>query len=800
MCLKFVGSRNKVPLRENLRRWIRMWGVGLMLVWIPWLPLAQPASEVQPWMDGDDQPFRWAPMQEASRSLVLHLTDEIHYAFDTVNLRPHTVWQGKGLELYGPPYTHHKKPFLARKQGVELWGLPPLVPWFVEFDPGMATGKGVLYQQFRALHTVDARPTLMYDLFLPSQRTLRVQIQPRVEVMGGLSVVVQRFEISATDEPLTHFLLAEMGKVLQGDELARSSQAVLVKRDKDFIVTWHRGLEGLKLQSTEVDADYDEDFITEENTESGSESVRIQGKQSRAYLRIPPQSAAFKFETLTAVIDDLDSWGRLAGIILQDKILPQNPKPGSAEPMSRDQGKRLVADPEFPERKGGDASWVIEPFPVPAEADLLVGGMDWTSDGDLAICTWTGDVYLIKNATGPVAGATYHRFARGLNEPLGLKVHQDKIHVVQKNGLYRLEDVNSDGLADLYVCLNNSWGYTGNYHAYAFGPVIDDTGAFYVFTCGQRGRWDVPFVGWAMQISPDGNHLRGYASGLRVPNGVGFFGPDQDLFVADNQGNWVGTCKFSHVKEGHFYGFPSGQPAPREQYENPVSFTPPAVWLPRSLSPSASDFVEIKDDRFGPYKGQVIMGDFQKGHLMRIQMEKVNGEWQGAVWPFLKGFMGAVNRMVFGPDGHLYVGGCKRTWSTPAPMEYALERVSYTGELPFEVHSVQVQKTGFKLTFTQPVSVARAEDPENYIVTQFNYKYHQPYGSPEFDHEGNPDASTEIKVTGVDVSSDQRSVTLTLEGLKTGYVTSVRAYGLANEKRERLRNDTFYYTLNHFPE
>ena len=34
---------------------------------------------------------------------------------------------------------------------------------------------------------------------------------------------------------------------------------------------------------------------------------------------------------------------------------------------------------------------------------------------------------------------------------------------------------------------------------------------------------------------------------------------------------------------------------------------------------------------------------------------QVNGEWQGCVWPFAKGFYSGVNRLSFGPDGKLYM-------------------------------------------------------------------------------------------------------------------------------------------------
>src|SRR5439155_2587612 len=143
----------------------------------------------------------------------------------------------------------------------------------------------------------------------------------------------------------------------------------------------------------------------------------------------------------------------------------------------------------------------------------------WLTNGDLAVCTWPGEVYIVEKAQGPVEKAIYRRFARGLNEPLGLKVVHDQIYVVQKCELTRLRDTDGNGEADLYETINDAWGFTGNYHSFAFGPAMDPADNFYLFLAGQRGRWNVPYVGWCVKISSDGGKLEGLCSGLRAPNG-----------------------------------------------------------------------------------------------------------------------------------------------------------------------------------------------------------------------------------------------------------------------------------------
>src|SRR5207244_4728 len=176
--------------------------------------------------------------------------------------------------------------------------------------------------------------------------------------------------------------------------------------------------------------------------------------------------------------------------------------------------RRFPGDRTFHRPASRVDAYRIEHFPGPKQIDLLVGGMDWLSNGALAVCTWPGQVYLIEKALGPVEEATYRRFASGLNEPLGLKVINDQIYVAPHCELTRLAATDGDGEADLYETLGDDWGFSGNYHAFAFGPALDQATNFYVFLAGQRGRWNVPYVGWCVEVSPAGGKLEGFCSGL----------------------------------------------------------------------------------------------------------------------------------------------------------------------------------------------------------------------------------------------------------------------------------------------
>jgi len=207
-----------------------------------------------------------------------------------------------------------------------------------------------------------------------------------------------------------------------------------------------------------------------------------------------------------------------------------------------------------------------------------------------------------------------------------------------------------------------------------------------------------------------------------------------------------------------------------------------------------------EDDRFGPFKGQLIVGDWKNANLMRVTMEQVNGEWQGTVWPLVTGFGSGVNRFAFGPDGKLYVGGCKNgAWAALGPYEASLDRVSWTGKKPFEVLDVNALPDGFKLTFTQRVDLETAADAQSYDVLQYRYDYHQKYGSPEIGHDGKPNSHTTLEVVKAEVAKDRMSVKIRVKGLREGFVTVIRPLDVENEKGDYLWHDEFYYTLNALP-
>lgn len=756
------------------------------------------SAPVTPHYDPPDQPFRMAPMPQSTRSIVVPLATNLHLAFDTALLRTHTVWSGKGLALLGPQYGLPKSPFISTNDATVLWTMPPVFPWAVGKMPDKDETK--LPREAARFRFSASGSDLSVSYHLPGFVTANEVIGPATNLNHGVRRIIS---VGGTKEEVWFLAHAEKG---HAELISKSPAVAVIERARDVLLVNLFGTKEAELHVLEKQVNYEVETATEIGAEKGHPKHRVAGAEARVYVRI--LASARGATGVSAFWLGTEVLPSKAAALARLRANPENYKPmeevAPGTPLWPTATFHLVKLAGGPTARLSQAStphFRAEAFPLPKEANLLVGGMDFLPNGDLALCTWAGEVWIVEGAQGATAAAKYRRFARGLAEPMGLAVRDGKIYVGTKQALYRLTDTDGNGEADLFECLNQSWGYTGSYNAFVYGPVFDKAGNFILANAGHSGRWDAPYMGWGIRISPDGTKLDAICSGFREPNGIGTFGPDRDVFVSENQGQWMAACKLNHVTPGKFYGHPSAWPAPQEEYGKHTRFDPPAVWFPYKLARSTTGIVEITDDRFGPFKGQLMVGDFQNAIVTRVQLEKVNGEYQGAVWPFLKQFQSGVNRLAYGPDGKLYVGGCMapRSWTAVAPLEFALERISYTGKLPFEVKAVHALRDGFELTFTQPVEPKAAADPESYDVTQYGLKYHAKYGSPEFDHDGKENAATVIKVAGATISPDKLKVRLKLEGWKTGYVTMVRSLDVKNAGGDSLVNDTFWYTLNQLP-
>jgi hypothetical protein len=117
-------------------------------------------------------------------------------------------------------------------------------------------------------------------------------------------------------------------------------------------------------------------------------------------------------------------------------------------------------------------------------------------------------------------------------------------------------------------------------------------------------------------------------------------------------------------------------------------------------------------------------------------------------------------------DGQLYVAGLKG-WQTDGAKDSCFQRVRYTGATVCVPNELHVTDRGITIGFTSPLDTASAGDLQNYSIEQWNYRWTQSYGSGEYkvsDPQAKGHDAVEIK--SVAVSTDEKRVTLAIEGLK----------------------------------
>ncbi|RMG36447.1 MAG: hypothetical protein D6725_10565 [Planctomycetota bacterium] len=457
--------------------------------------------------------------------------------------------------------------------------------------------------------------------------------------------------------------------------------------------------------------------------------------------------------------------------------------------------------------------YVIEPLPIPKDAYLEASALCELPGGRIAVASRRGEIYIIENAVhGPIEKARFTRFAHGLHEVLGLAYRDGWLYVVQRPEVSRLKDEDGDGRADVFETVVDNWGITGDYHEYAFGSQFDREGNLWVVLC-LTGSFSsqAPFRGWCVRVTPDGKMIP-TASGIRSPGGIGM-NHLGDMFYTDNQGPWNGTCSLKHLVPGSFQGHPAGNrwyeltnaigPRPKDpqsgsriaiEAERIPQYVPPAILFPyKKMGQSASGIAcDLSGGKFGPFPTQLFVGDQTFSTVMRCYLEKVNGRYQGVCFPFLEGFGSGTLPVLITRDGVMFVGGTNRGWGSRGNKPYSLERVTWTGKVPFEVHEIHARPDGFELTFTKPVDPQSAGDPKSYALQTYTYIFQASYGSPEVDH-------TTPEILSATVAGDRRSVRLVIDGLKRGHVHEFHLDGVRSAEGRALWHREAYYTLNEIP-
>ena len=490
-------------------------------------------------------------------------------------------------------------------------------------------------------------------------------------------------------------------------------------------------------------------LVADSSTEAivvGSSAVSLTKKNGNRILIVPPHEKPIRVKLMIVPNEVIPA---VADSIRQSAGEMEHP----SEMIKQD----FARWPHIIETKGSTTEsggpYVIDtitiPFDNPYRALMFTSGHDFFRDGSAAVCTVHGDVWVVEGIDRQLTKLTWKRYATGLFQPLGLKIVNDKVHVIGRDQITRLHDRNNDGEADFYENFNNSLFVSPNTHDYVTCLDTDPRGNFY-FIHGKTG---------VMRVSADGSQIDQVADGFRNPNGMAV-GPDGTITAAPQQGQWTPESSIIVVKEGGYYGFRG----PRITSDRPTGWDLPMCFIPRKMDNSGGAQVWVTDDRWGPLEGKMLHLSYGQCRILLALSENVDGVTQGGTTQLLttpQDFESGIMRGRFRPqDGQLYVSGL-RGWQTRSIRDGCFQRVRYTGESVSLPVAVKTFTNGIKLTFAEPLQIETARDPDNFFVTQWNYRWSSEYGSPEFSVANpNQQGRDEVPVVSSTLQDDGYSVFL----------------------------------------
>jgi putative heme-binding domain-containing protein len=395
-------------------------------------------------------------------------------------------------------------------------------------------------------------------------------------------------------------------------------------------------------------------------------------------------------------------------------------------------------------------------------------GFDFFPDGrQAAICSWDGDVWLVRGVDRPEQGLVWQRIASGLFQPLGLKIVRDQIYVACRDQIVILRDTNGDRETDFYENFNNDHQVTEHFHEFAMGLQTDAAGNFY-YAKGARHALPalVPQHGTLLGVSADGLRTEILANGFRAPNGV-CLNPDGTWFVTDQEGHWTPKNRINLItKAGGFFGNFWGYHDVRDPGDD--AMRQPVVWITNAMDRSPAELIWVNSDAWGPLKGTLLNTSYGYGMLYTVPHETVDGQMQGGVCPLpLRPFPTGIMRVRFHPqNGQLYACGMF-AWAGNQTEPGGFYRIRYTGKpvhLPIGLHARQ---DGMQIKFSGTLDPQSAGNAANYAVQIWSIRRSANYGSDHYDE-------TPLTVTHAALSADGRTVTLQIPQIKPTWCMEIK--------------------------
>ena len=670
--------------------------------------------------------------------------------FDTELLRYSSGWSGDFIRFDPARFGLIQIPSAG---GEEYFGTRAIPGWSADksfVDPRPRAPWGNLPRErghYRGLRVQGQRVVLEYSV---DGTTIRDS--PWFEGSGSLASFTRTVQVGPRDKPLS-FVVCSM--IEPAPETAKDADRPTAN---DILIAQSAGFASAWLE-----------------TEPGTIAVATTSRSSEIELWATPQgeiaatiapsdrTREFKFLIWSGDYDDLRPFVGFAR-----KSPPAEDLNALSTPGAGRWPERIVTQGRLGD---GENGYVVDtltlPFDNPYLALFFTSGLDFFSNGDAAVCTVHGDVWRVRGVDESLAELRWNRFATGLFQPLGLKIVADRVYVLGRDQITRLEDENEDGEADHYVNFNNDGEASLNTHEFATCLETDSRGAFYYLRGDSGGI--TAHDGCLLEVSPDGERLEVFATGFRNANGLAI-GPDDFVTVSPQEGNWTPGSAIFAVERGGFYGNMPTHHRP----EPPADFSPPLCWIPRFLDNSSGGQVWATDRRFGPLAGALLHMSFGRCGLYLVTRDTEAAPYQGGVVPLPLDFESGITRGRVNPrDGQVYLVGLQG-WVSSAVRDGCFQRVRYVGggvDLPV---AAKWYRKGVAITFSRPLDRAEAEDPDSYRAVAWDYRWSANYGSAEYrPSDPKTEGHDEWPTRRATLLDDSRTVFLELDGQRPAMQVSL---------------------------
>ena len=414
----------------------------------------------------------------------------------------------------------------------------------------------------------------------------------------------------------------------------------------------------------------------------------------------------------------------------------------------------------------------------------FIGGLDVLSGGRLVVSTWKGEgrVYMLEGDLDTPSSLLLKQIASGLNKPLGIEVVDDEIFVLQQHELTQLIDNDGNELIDEYRVVSNTWEvstdytelavgleYNQGYFLSVLGMPLDREGAILIEDIHHRGVLvKIEFDG-SQNIVGTGMQLSG---GLLLEDGY--------IAISDQRNPWFSDSRvlFMPASTASIQGDERG------------SFKAGSIWLPVSPIQNPAQPFYLKK---GSYQGDWLIGDMVNRYLYRMNVDKVNQQVQGAVFPFAADFPVSMSRLVEMPDGSFVVGASslQESWGKVTESTSSIYRVSVEDRNAFEMKAIRAVMDGFDIEFTEQVNADLLERAGMIRMYQW------PNSETRRDRTRKRGSREELMVDSIEILEDGKTARVTVNGIKAGHIIYFNVDPSVRSKEDqKLWSNEAWYSLN----